>query len=233
LSYRFKPPLFFLCGLAILFLGNFVYSGLNTLSRLDAVEVERDQWQKPSDVIQALALQTDSVVADLGCGSGYFTLKLSKIVGENGRVIAEDIRSLPLWFLRIRALLRSNVTITKGDPNNPHLPARVDAVLISNTYHEFTDPGLILAAVARSLTEGGRLVIVDRAPEAQADSQREALAEHHVSLEQVARDLRQAQFAVEKQQDRFIEKDPEGQSWWLIVVRKDKSTLPRDESLRN
>jgi ubiquinone/menaquinone biosynthesis C-methylase UbiE len=220
LSYRVKLLLFFLCGLAVLFLGNVVYSGIDTLSRLNTVEAERDQWQKPSDVIQAIAPHSGDAIVDLGCGSGYFTLKLSSAVGPHGRVIAEDIRSLPLWFLRIRTLLKRNVTIIRGEPDNPRLPAHIDALLIAHTYHEFADPQPILAAVSSSLTPAGRLVIVDRAPDAQAGVRSESLAAHAVSVEQVEMDLRQAHFQLERRQDRFIEKDPENRSWWLIVARK-------------
>jgi predicted methyltransferase len=96
LKYRGKLLAFFLCALAVFFLFNVGYSALNTLSRLDVVEAERDQWQRSADVIQALGLSPGNVVADVGCGSGYFTLKLSSLVGPHGRVIAEDIRKLPL-----------------------------------------------------------------------------------------------------------------------------------------
>ena len=105
MSYRVKLALFVICAIAVLFLFNTAYQALNTFSRLNAVEAERDQWQRPSDVIQALDLRPGNVVLDLGCGSGYFTLKLSAPVGHSGRVIAEDIRSLPLMFLWFRVAL--------------------------------------------------------------------------------------------------------------------------------
>lgn len=142
LDYRVKLLLFLLCALAILAAFNVGYSALNTLSRLDVIEAERDQWQRPSDVIQALDLRPGNVVADVGCGSGYFTLKLSTPVGPRGRVIAEDIRRLSLAFLWIRTVTRQehNVHLLRGDEEDPHLPAGgVNAVLISNTYHEFSN----------------------------------------------------------------------------------------------
>ena len=124
LSYRVKLVLFLLCAIAILFLFDTAYQGLNTLSRLNVVEAERDQWQRPSDVIQALDLEPGYVVVDLGCGSGYFTLKLSAPVGKSGRVLAEDIRRLPLAFLWIRTFQRGqrNVSLVHGEPDDPHLP---------------------------------------------------------------------------------------------------------------
>ena len=63
------------------------------------IEAQRDQWQRPSEVMQALKVKDGDSVVDLGCGSGYFSLKLSDPIGRNGKVIAEDIRRLSLTFL--------------------------------------------------------------------------------------------------------------------------------------
>ncbi|HVB57798.1 MAG TPA: hypothetical protein VNE63_15415 [Candidatus Acidoferrales bacterium] len=84
LSYRIKLLLFFLSALAVLVLMDFGYSALDTLSRLDVVEAQRDQWQRPAVVIDALELKPGDEVVDLGCGSGYFTPKLSRRVGSQG-----------------------------------------------------------------------------------------------------------------------------------------------------
>ena len=88
LSHRIKPFAFFIGALAVLFALNTAYSALNTISRLNVVEAERDRWQRPSDVVRALDLRPGNVVVDLGCGSGYFALKLSASVGDTGRVVA-------------------------------------------------------------------------------------------------------------------------------------------------
>jgi predicted methyltransferase len=121
LKYRLKLAFSFLTALAILFVLNTGYSALNTLSRLKAVEAERDLWQRPTDILQALALKQGYLAVDLGCGSGYFTLKLSSEVGKNGRIIAEDIRRLPLAFLWLRTFRKNehNVSIVHGDPIAP------------------------------------------------------------------------------------------------------------------
>jgi len=224
LSYRVKLALFLVCALAILFLFDTAYQGLNTFSRLDAVEAERDLWQRPSDVIQALGSKPGDVVVDLGCGSGYFTLKLSAQVGEGGRVLAEDVRRFPLVFLWFRKVLKNdrNVTVLHGDPNDPHLPIKgVNAVLIVNTYHEFTDSKSILNHIFPSLVSGGRLVIVDREPRSVGASSNESAREHHeVSSAQVESELRHAEFEIVSRQDRFIENDPSNETWWLIAARK-------------
>ena len=161
------------------------YSALNTISRLDVVEAQRDQWQRPTDILQALAITPGDTVAEIGCGSGYFSLKLSAAVGKGGRVYAEDIRRLPLVFLWFRTILKNdpNIRVVHGQEGDPRLGAQaVNEALIANTYHELTDPQAILAYVRRALISGGRLVVVDRAPNsAQRDD--DPLAEHEISAE--------------------------------------------------
>ena len=222
MNYRLKLLLFVLCALAIFFLFNTSYSALNTISRLDQLEAERDQWQRPTEVLHALDIKPGDVLVDLGCGSGYFALRLSPQAGKNGRVLAEDIRRLPLVFLWLRTILKNerNITAIHGDVTDPHLPPeRVNEVLIANTYHELTDSQAILAHVRESLMPSGRLVVVDRTPKPSGIGA-SSLAEHEISAEQVAKELRRAQFEIVTLQDNFIDKDPDNESWWLIVARK-------------
>lgn len=222
MSYRVKLLVFLVLGLTVLFVFNVGYSALNTLSRLDVVEAQRDQWQRPADVIQALQIRPGDAVADIGCGSGYFALKLSSSVGSDGEVFAEDIRRLPLVFLWFRTIQKNkhNVRILHGDLADPHLPTgRVNDVLIANTYHEFTDPQSMLQHVWQSLVSGGRLVVVDRAPNP-ADTSVTELAEHEISAERVESDLQRANLQMVTRNDHFIEKDPDQETWWLIVARK-------------
>jgi ubiquinone/menaquinone biosynthesis C-methylase UbiE len=223
-SYRIKLLLFFLSALAVLALMDVGYSALNTLSRLDVVEAQRDQWQRPADVIQALAIKPGARVVDLGCGSGYFTLRLSTHVGARGSVIAEDIRRLPLAFLWTRTVIKGahNVHIILGRATDPRLPeGREDAVLIANTFHELADPQSILARVNSSLVPGGRLVVLDREPRSGNAGIAEA-GEHEIAATRVEDDLRLANFQVVSVQDPFISGDPDGETWWMIVARKPK-----------
>ena len=223
MSYRLKLVLFLLCGISVLFLLDTAYQGLNTISRLNAVEAQRDQWQHPTAVIQALNLKPGDIAVDLGCGSGYFSVRLSPVVGKSGSVLAEDIRRFPLAFLWFRKVLRNerNVKVLHGEPNDPHLPTQgVNAVLIANTYHEFTDPQSILSHASRSLISGGRLVVVDRQPASGLGFRETATTLHAISSEQVENDLRHAGFEIVGRQDRFIENDPSNENWWLITARK-------------
>ena len=222
LNYRLKLFVFFVCALAVFFLLNTGYSALNTLSRLDQVEAERDQWQHPDEVLQALKPIPGDVVVDLGCGSGYFALKLSGPVGKGGRVIAEDIRRLPLAFLWFRAIVKGdrNITVLHGEPTDPHLPVQgVNEVLIANTFHELADSQAILWHVRQALVSGGEVVVVDRSPKSAA-ARGSPLAEHEISAEEVDSELRQAGFEIVRRRDDFIERDPDNESWWLIAARK-------------
>jgi len=222
LKYWVKPALFLLGAVAVLVASNIAYQALTTLKQLDGIEADRDEWQRPSDVIQALSLKDGDSVVDLGCGSGYFSLKLSDPVGRSGKVIAEDVRRLSLSFLWMRALRKRkhNVSVHLGDLDDPRLrPGTINAVLISNTYHEFTAARRILDHVRQSLVPGGRIVIIDRSPKGRQE-QTASFQEHEISSEQVETDLRRASFQIDTRTDHFIENDPEHETWWMIVAQR-------------
>lgn len=105
---------------------SYLYQGSETLQDLNRIESERDHWQRPSEVIQALNLREGSVVVDFGSGVGYFALKLSPVVGKSGSVIAEDIRRESLAFLRIRAFVRwqPNIRTIRGEIDDLRLSIR-------------------------------------------------------------------------------------------------------------
>jgi len=216
-----RPALVLLAVFLVFGIAVVAYQGIRTLQQLNAVEAERDQWQRPAGVLAPLNLKSGSVVVDLGSGAGYFALKLSDAVGPTGRVIAVDLRRVSLLFLRVRALLQGkrNIQIVIGETDNPHLSAGdVDSVLIANTYHELTDPHAILRNTWRALRPQGRLVIVDRAPPARGDS-RESLAHHYTTADTVEADLRKEGYMILGRQDVFIH--PSGdEAWWLIVASK-------------
>ena len=225
MSYRVKLVLFFLCAITTLFLVDTAYQGLNTLSQLKVVEVERDQWQRPSDVIRALDLRPGYVVVDLGCGSGYFTVKLSALVGQTGSVLAEDIRRLPLVFLWLRTFQsgQRNIKIALGEPDDPHIPIQgANAVLIANTYHEFTDSRVMMARVVQSLAPGGRLVVVDRDVGTAVTPSAQATERHEIDANRVGDELAEAGLELVSLQQDFILHDPYGESWWLIAARKSR-----------
>lgn len=189
----------------------------STLDRLDLVERERDGWQEPERILQSLELPPDAAVADLGCGSGYFTLKLARMVGDGGEVIAVDVRRLPLAFLTVRTRGLDNVRVVHVTPEDPELPAgSLDGVLIVNTYHELAEPDAALAAVHAALRPGRRLVVVERGSE-----HPEAIDhghEHGSSTADVERDLERHGFTIVERHDPLARAPGDDASWWLVVA---------------
>jgi ubiquinone/menaquinone biosynthesis C-methylase UbiE len=127
---------------------------------------DRDQWQKPEEIMDALKIADGSVVADLGAGGGWFTVRLARRVGSNGFVYAEDIQPLMIEAIK-RKVQRENLTNVKtvlGTPRDSRLPHGLDAVLIVGAYHEMEDPVTLLKNAADSLKPQGRIGVVDFSP---------------------------------------------------------------------
>ena len=124
---------------------------------------DRDAWQQPEQVMDALSIADGATVADLGAGGGWFTVRLSRRVGPNGRVYAEDIQPQMIESIARRVSREglANVVTVLGTPDDPKLPPDLDAVLIVSTYPEMTDPVALLRNVAASLKPNGRVGIID------------------------------------------------------------------------
>ena len=100
----------------------------------------------------------------MGCGNGYYSLKLADLVGKQGQVLAVDIQPKMLQLLEKRAAAthRTNIKPILGTPVDPHLPAgKVDLILCVDVYHEFSNPPEMLAAMRKSLKPGGRIALVE------------------------------------------------------------------------
>lgn len=123
----------------------------------------REAEERPSLVIEILNLRPDSIVADIGTGTGYFTFLISSVVPRGG-VIAVDIQPemLDAVEARAEALGISNVTTVLGEITDPKLPAaHVDLVLMVDAYHEFSHPREMMDGIVASLKNGGRVVLVE------------------------------------------------------------------------
>ena len=123
---------------------------------------DREAWQRPQQVMDALQIGEESVVADLGAGGGWFTIRLARRA-VNGRVYAEDIQPEMIESIdrRVKREGLTNVKVILGSPSDPLLPEPVDAVLIVDAYHEIEAPVVLLANVAKALKANGRLGIVN------------------------------------------------------------------------
>jgi ubiquinone/menaquinone biosynthesis C-methylase UbiE len=125
---------------------------------------DRDEWQQPDRIMDALGIYDGAVVADLGVGSGWFTVRLARRVGPNGLVYAEDVQPemIQATVRRVQREALRNVKPILGTEDDPKLPpAQIDAVLIVGIYHEIADPVALLKNVARALRPNGRIGLID------------------------------------------------------------------------
>jgi predicted methyltransferase len=125
---------------------------------------ERDLEENPDRAIDVLKIEKGATVADVGAGSGYMTVKLSKKVGPQGKVYATDIQQgmLDLLNKRLAKSKITNVTTVLGTQDDPRLPAdALDLVIMVDVYHELSQPQVMLGKIRASLKSGGRLVLLE------------------------------------------------------------------------
>jgi predicted methyltransferase len=185
---------------------------------------ERDAWQHPDRVIDALGVRAGSSVADVGCGRGYFTFKFAARVGAQGKVFAEDLDEDDLASLRSKAApekLRQIETVL-GARDDPRLPAAsLDAVLVMNAYHEFRDHQAMLAGIYRALKPGGLLALIDGA--AEAGHPRNYYDGMHRLPEAFERaDAARAGFHFLRQEPGFTRPD-DGKEFYFVIFNKPKN----------
>jgi ubiquinone/menaquinone biosynthesis C-methylase UbiE len=124
----------------------------------------RDAWQKPDAVVDAMGLEKGDRVADVGAGSGYFTRRFARVVGESGVAYAVDIEPNMLQHIAQRATDdgQPNIVPVLARPDNPMLaPGSVDVIFICDTIHHIENRPSYYQVLKRDLAPGGRLVIVD------------------------------------------------------------------------
>jgi predicted methyltransferase len=123
---------------------------------------QRDAWQKPHEVIRALALEPRAVVADVGAGTGYFSARLANMLKE-GRVYAVDVEPAMVKHLAERAKREHlpNMVAVAGAPDDPRLPGKVDLVLLVDVYHHIDGRTAYFRKLRASLRPGGRVAIID------------------------------------------------------------------------
>jgi len=125
---------------------------------------ERDLEENPDRAIDVLKIEKGATVADVGAGSGYMTVKLSKKVGPQGKVYATDIQQgmLDLLNKRLTKSKITNVTTVLGTQDDPRLPPdALDLVIMVDVYHELSQPQIMLGKIRASLKSGGRLVLLE------------------------------------------------------------------------
>jgi SAM-dependent methyltransferase len=163
---------------------------------------ERESWQKPDEVLAALDLRSGHLVCDVGCGPGYFTLRLSPRVRHVFGIEVEP-RLLLRMVERIESSGARNVTPVLALPGDPLLPpdARIDLALIVNTYHHFPDGPDYLGKLVSSLSPEGRIAIVE-------------FREHKTPREQCVKDAEKAGLRLVGEQE-FLP-----QQFFLVLRKK-------------
>lgn len=158
----------------------------------------RDAWQMPDRVIEALGLRRGQIVADIGAGTGYFTIRLAK--SETApKVYAVDIEPSMVHYLNERAGQErlNNVVAVQAAADTPNLPETVDLVLIVDTYHHIGGREVYFRRLAKSLKPGGRVAIIDFKP----DSPEGPPKEFRFTPEQVKSEMSKAGYRLTAQHD--------------------------------
>jgi ubiquinone/menaquinone biosynthesis C-methylase UbiE len=165
----------------------------------------RDSWQQPDRVVEALGLEPGDRVADVGSGSGYFTLRLAEAVGPDGKVYAVDVDEDMNDYLRerVREAGVDNVEVILGKYEDPLLPdGEIDLVLTVNTYHHIQDRPSYFRNLQTDLTSDGRIAIVD------FDGRKGwfvRLMVHSVPTAEVVEEMREAGYRLDRDLD-FLER---------------------------
>jgi ubiquinone/menaquinone biosynthesis C-methylase UbiE len=171
----------------------------------------RDERLQIQRVMDLLGIQHGSGVADVGAGSGWFTVRASARVGSTGTVFAEDINPQAIQYIdqRIQKEKLSNVRTVLGAPDDPKLPPEsIDAVLILKVYHEIAHPLLLLANLKPALRQGAKIGIIDRNGNG---------TDHGLNREVLEREMGEAGFKLVASYD-FTKAD--GQDYFLIFQMK-------------
>jgi ubiquinone/menaquinone biosynthesis C-methylase UbiE len=158
----------------------------------------RDAWQMPSRVIDALALSPGTSVADIGAGTGYFSVRLAKAIPA-GTVYAVDVELSMLDHIRKRALgdgLKNVVTL-QASGTSPNLPKPVDLVIVVDTYHHLPNRPTYFRELQKSLAPGGRVAIIDF----RKDSPEGPPPEFRFEADQIIAEMKQAGYRLDARHD--------------------------------
>jgi ubiquinone/menaquinone biosynthesis C-methylase UbiE len=164
---------------------------------------EREREERCSLMLAKLGLKRGMRVCDMGCGNGFYSLQMAKIVGPKGHVYGVDIQPEMLVDLNKRADAAgvANVSPILGTYVDPRLPKQeIDLILLVDVYHEFSNPEEMLARMREALAPGGVLVLVEYRGE---DPQVPIKAEHKMSKEQIMKELPPNGFKLVKEFDRL------------------------------
>ncbi|OAI23762.1 SAM-dependent methyltransferase [Methylosinus sp. R-45379] len=173
---------------------------------------ERDAWQKPEKVVDALHLDRAARVADIGAGTGYFSVRIAKRI-PNGKLYSADVEPDMVTYLGERAKRErlANLTPVQSSADKANLPEPVDLALVVDTYHHIGNRTQYFSALKSSLRPKGRLAIVDF----KADSPDGPPVEHRIPPEQVTKELEAAGYSLVEKHD-FLPRQ-----YFLVYQKRD------------
>lgn len=186
------------------------------------VRESREREEECGTLLKQLKLRPGQIVCDLGCGNGFYTLKMAPLVAPEGEILAVDIQPEMLRLLRERAKVDGikNVKPIRGTLINPNLPAsKVDLIFCVDVYHEFSHPVHMLREMRRALAPGGRVVLAEFRGE---DPNVPIKPLHKMTKKQVLKELTANGFKLVEQFD--------GLPWQhLMFFAKDEDWTPSEE----
>jgi ubiquinone/menaquinone biosynthesis C-methylase UbiE len=153
---------------------------------------QREDFQKKKEILETLAFKPGERVADLGAGSGYFTIPIAQLVGPTGKVWAIDAVQNMLDYIqkRLWAEKLDNVELVKVEKDDPQLPpGGVDTILMVDTFHYITERTAYGEKLRAGLAPGGRLVVIDYIPKSWEERPWGPPPSQHLSREQLSADL--------------------------------------------
>lgn len=184
---------------------------------------ERDAWQHPERVLDALGAKPGSVVADVGCGRGYFTFKFAARVGSEGKVYAEDLKEKEDDLAEIRDKAKkqglTQIQTVEGESNDPQLPAgALDVALLVDSFHEMHDYDAMLTGIYKALKPGGRLALIDGIAQP-GESRDDYYSKHRMPAEIERADAERNGFHFLREEPGFTRPEPKKDYYFLIFEK--------------
>lgn len=188
-------------------------------------DADRERLERVADLFVLMGVKPGLSIADVGSSDGFYSVRLARAVGAQGKVYAVDISADALQRLKQRAEREglANIETVKSEVADPKLPAdSLDLVLIRNAYHEMTDYAAMLEGIFKALRAGGVLTISEPIREERRKLSREQQTkEHEIAIELVEADLKAAGFEIVERLEEFTNANwRPGGSYWVIRARR-------------